>query len=284
MRCAPIVNPGASAALDFAARLYSACAGGFSYILVSIVWESKKMMNLVVGASGATGRLLVKHLLDRGQNVKVIVRSPDNLPDVLKNHDHFSVIRASVLDLSDVELAQHVKGCAAVVSCLGHNMSWKGIYGSPRRLVTDATRRLCNAIKANQAEELIKFVLMNTAGNRNRDLREPISLGQQCVLGLLRLLLPPQVDNEKAADYLRTSIGQLDKAIEWTAVRPDSLVNEDHVTEYEVHPSPTRSAIFDAGSTSRINVAHFMADLITDDDTWNRWKGQMPVIYNKASS
>jgi hypothetical protein len=25
-----------------------------------------------------------------------------------------------------------------------------------------------------------------------------------------------------------------------------------------------------------------MADLITDDETWNKWKGQMPVIYNKA--
>lgn len=34
--------------------------------------------------------------------------------------------------------------------------------------------------------------------------------------------------------------------------------------------------------TSRINVAHFMADLITDDDTWRRWKGRMPVIYDEA--
>jgi len=25
-----------------------------------------------------------------------------------------------------------------------------------------------------------------------------------------------------------------------------------------------------------------MADLITDDDAWTKWKGQMPVIYNKA--
>ncbi len=32
--------------------------------------------------------------------------------------------------------------------------------------------------------------------------------------------------------------------------------------------------------TSRINVGHFMADLITDEEIWNRWKGQMPVIYN----
>jgi hypothetical protein len=85
-----------------------------------------------------------------------------------------------------------------------------------------------------------------------------------------------------AADYLRTKIGQNDGAVEWVAVRPDSLINEDQVTEYEVHPSPIRSAIFDAGLTSRINVGHFMVDLITDDNLWTKWKGQMPVIYNKA--
>jgi len=241
------------------------------------------MTTLVVGASGATGRLLVEQLLNRGQNVKVVVRSPDKLPEVLKDHDHLSVIQASILDLSDDEMARHVNGCAAVASCLGHNLSWKGIYGQPRRLVTDATRRLCNAIKAKKAEGSTRFVLMNTAGNSNRDLNESISFGHRCVIGLLRLLLPPHVDNERAADYLRINIGQNDKAIEWAAVRPDSLINEDHVTEYEVHPSPNRSAIFKAGSTSRINVGHFMANLITNDDTWNRWKGQMPVIYNKES-
>ena len=162
-------------------------------------------------------------------------------------------------------------------------MSMKGVYGHPRRLVTDATRRLCNAIKANNSDETTKFVLMNTAGNSNRDLQERISFAQKSVIGLLRLL-PPHVDNEKAADYLRIKIGQNDGAIEWAEVRPDNLINEDEVTEYEVHSSPTRSAIFDAGLTSRINVGHFMADLITDDATWNKWKGQMPVIYNKASS
>lgn len=239
------------------------------------------MTILVVGASGATGRLLVQHLLDRGHDVKIIVRSPDTLPENLKNHDRLSMIHAILLDLSDAELAKHVNGCAAVASCLGHNLSWKGIYGHPRRLVTDATRRLCHTIKANQAEKPTKFVLMNTAGNSNRDLDEPISFGQRCVIGLLRMLLPPHVDNENAADYLRVNIGQNDKAIAWAVVRPDTLIDEDKVTEYEVHPSPTRSALFNPGKTSRINVGHFMADLITDDNTWKRWKGQMPVIYNK---
>jgi hypothetical protein len=204
------------------------------------------MMTLVVGASGATGRLLVEQLLNRGLSVKAIVRSPDKLPEALKNHDGLSVIQASVLDLSNAEMSQHVSGCAAVASCLGHNMSLKGIFGQPRRLVTDATRRLCDAIKANKSEEPTKFLLMNTTGNSNRDLQEPISLGQRCIIGLLRLLLPPHVDNENAADYLRTEIGQHDKAIEWAAVRPDGLINEDEVTEYDVHPSPTRSAIFNS--------------------------------------
>ena len=242
------------------------------------------MTILVVGGSGATGRLLVGQLLDRGQSVKVIVRSPDNLPETVRNHDSLSAIRANLLDLSDAEMAQPVNGWDAVASCLGHNMSLRGLYGNPRRLVTEATRRLCNAIKANKPEKPTKFVLMNTAGNSNRDLRERISFGQKCVIWLLRLLLPPHVDNEKAADYLRTNIGQGDELIEWAAVRPDNLIDEDEVTTYEVHPSPVRSAIFNAGVTSRINVGHFMADLITDDDTWNKWKGQMPVIYNKESS
>ncbi|HCY80168.1 MAG TPA: NAD-dependent epimerase, partial [Xanthomarina gelatinilytica] len=81
-------------------------------------------------------------------------------------------------------------------------------------------------------------------GNRNRDLDEPISFAQKCVIGLLRLLLPPHVDNEKAADYLRIEMGQNNPYVEWTAVRPDGLINEEMVTDYKIYPSPTRSAIF----------------------------------------
>ena len=239
---------------------------------------------LIVGASGATGLLLTEELLNRGEFVKVIVRTPEKLPADIRNHENLSVIQASVLDLSDAELAQHAKGCDAVASCLGHNMNFKGIYGHPRKLVTDAIRRLSDAVKANAPEKPTKFVLMNTTGNSNRDLNEPIPFAQKLVIGLLRLLLPPQVDNEQAADYLRSQIGQKDNLVEWAAVRPDGLTDEDEVTAYNIHPSPIRSAIFDPGQTSRINVGHFMADLITKDDIWKKWKGQMPVIYNQVSA
>ncbi|MEM5564745.1 NAD(P)-binding oxidoreductase [Psychroserpens sp. AS72] len=238
------------------------------------------MTVLVVGASGATGSQLVEQLLIQKHKVKVIVRSPEKLPEAWKTNSNLQIISASVLELSDSEMREIVSDCNAVASCLGHNMSWKGIYGQPRRLVTNATRRLCNAITSNNFDSPTKFVLMNTTGNRNRDLNESISFAQKCVIGLLRLVLPPHVDNEKAADYLRTQIGQNNIAIEWVTVRPDGLINEENVSDYEIHQSPTRSAIFNAGKVSRINVGHFMASLINDSNLWAKWKGQMPVIYS----
>lgn len=237
---------------------------------------------LVVGASGATGRLLVEQLLGRGTTVKAVVRSPDGLPEALRSRPRLSVVHADLLDLDAAGLRRLTDGCNAAASCLGHNMSWKGIFGPPYRLVTEATRRLSEAMKAQQRERPARFVLMNTAGNSNRDLDEPITLGQRLVIGVLRLTVPPHRDNEKAADFLRTRIARNDDALQWCVVRPDTLTNETGVTEYEVFPSPVRNALFDPGRTSRVNVAHFMAELITDDETWRQWRGRMPVIYNKA--
>ncbi|MHB9133897.1 MAG: NAD(P)-dependent oxidoreductase [Armatimonadota bacterium] len=239
------------------------------------------MTILVVGATGATGRLLVEQLLSRGCRVRVVVRSPDKLSDAVKNHPRLTVTEAAILDLSDAKLAEVVHGCAAVASCLGHTLSWHGIFGRPHQLVTDATRRLCTAITANTVATPTKYVLMNSAGVSNRDVCEPLSLAHRCVIGLVRLLVPPHADNEQAADFLRTGIGQHDSAIEWAAVRPDSLTDDATVSEYAAYPSPIRSGVFNPGSTSRMNVAHFMAELITNEQTWSQWKGQMPVIYNE---
>jgi hypothetical protein len=240
-----------------------------------------KKTTLVVGATGATGRLLVRQLLERGELVKAVVRAESDYAKVLPDHENLNVITGNILDFNDNEVSRLVEGCDAIASCLGHNMNLKGIYGQPRRLVIDTVERLSTAVRMNNVETPVKFVLMNTTGNSNRDLSEKISFAQTLVIWLLRIILPPHVDNEEAADYLRAGIKANDKSVEWVAVRPDGLVNEDEVSEYEIHPSPTRSAIFDAGKISRINVAHFMAELITDKVAWDKWQGQMPVIYNQ---
>lgn len=242
------------------------------------------MSTLLVGATGATGRLLVDQLINRGETVVVIVRSAERLPEHLRSHDNVSVVEANLIDLSDAEIAEHVKGCTAIASCLGHNLSLRGIFGSPHRLVRDVVARLCGAIGVVNPGRKTKFVLMNTTGNRNPDSDDRASIPNRLVIWLLRHLLPPQSDNEQAADYLRVEIGQDHEDIDWVVVRPDTLVDEEEVTEHEEYSSPIRDPVFNAGKTSRINVAHFMSELMMDSETWTKWKGRMPVIYNSARS
>lgn len=240
------------------------------------------MKILVVGATGTTGQHLVKQLLERGHDVKAIVRSTGKLTKEIQSHKNISILTSAILDLNDGEMAQLSQGCDAIACCLGHTMSFHGIFGPPRRLVTDSVRRLCHAVEADNSSKPVKFILMNSAGCQNRGITEDVSFAQRCVVGLLRLVVPPHADNEKAVDYFRVSVGQNHPLIEWSVVRPDNLINENTVSPYTVHASPTRSAIFDAGTTSRINVAHFMADLISDPTVWSQWKEQMPVIYNQT--
>lgn len=244
--------------------------------------QATRQTVLVVGASGATGQLLVEQLLLKGATVRALVRSIHGLPEVLRNHPRVSIVQADLLNLDTTELKQLTAGCDAVASCLGHKMTLKGVFGPPYRLVTEATCRLTEALKANAREKPVRFVLMNTAGNRNRDLQETATLGHRAVVGMIRLLIPPHADNEQAADFLRVGIGQNDHQLEWCVVRPDTLTNQAESAEYQAFASPIRSAIFDPGQTRRSNIARFMADLITDDRIWGQWRGQMPVIYDKS--
>lgn len=238
------------------------------------------MTTLVVGASGATGRLLIDQLLAKGEQVNIIVRSVDSLPDHLKQHVRLTITQASLLDMTDEELIEQVQGVNAVASCLGHNPTFTGMFGHPRRLVTEATQRLSDAILQTKSEAPVKFILMNTTGNINKHAGETVSKGQSVVVALIRHLLPPHADNEEAARYLQSNFGDNHKRIEWVAVRPDSLIDQESVSEYQVYPSPIRSAIFDAGKTSRINVARFMSQMILEEEEWGKWKRQMPVVYN----
>ncbi|MFY0685159.1 MAG: SDR family oxidoreductase [Balneola sp.] len=238
------------------------------------------MTILIVGATGATGSLLVKQLLDEGHSVKVMVRSKEKLSELEKAYPNLIQIRGTVLEMSSTELADILKECDAVCSCLGHNLTFKGMFGKPRKLVTDSIKKICNAVDYNKPSKPVKVVLMNTNGNTNRDLNEKYSFKDRLVISIIRVLIPPHSDNEQAADYLRSEIGQDHSSVEWVAVRPDNLIDEEKVTEYSVNPSPVRGVIFDSGKTSRINVANFMARLAYSDFLWKKWKGQMPVINN----
>jgi len=233
---------------------------------------------LVAGATGNTGRSLVEQLLGLGHTVRVIVRASHRLPTEILKHPNITVLEASILDLADEQMVDFVDGCDAVVSCLGHTMSFKGIFGEPKKLCTDAVRSLCNAIEANQPTSPTKFILMSTVGVSNPDLREQRTWFERVVLTLLRWLIPPHKDNETVLEYLHTDVGRENKYLEWCSVRPDSLINAD-VSQYDIIESPV-TGIFSGRPTTRANVAHLMTKLVGDNALWSAWKFKMPVIMN----
>ena len=227
-----------------------------------------------------TGRRLVEQLLGKNYKVRIIVRSSHKLTADIVENPNTMTIEASVLDLTDEEVTEHVMDCDAVVSCLGHVINFKGIFGEPKKLCTDATRNLCNSLEKHSLPKPTKFILMNTVGVQNPDLEEKRNWFERGLLILLHHTLPPHRDNETAAEYLHKTVGKENKSIEWCCVRPDSLINAE-VSPYDITESPT-TGIINGRPTARSNVAHFMTDLIENEELWNTWKFRMPVIMNSS--
>ncbi len=213
---------------------------------------------LLVGGTGRTGRRVLEQLLGRDVDVRAIVRSAERLPAGVATNPGLTVVEADLLSLSDAELRGHVRGCDAVISCLGHVMSLKGVFGPPRDLVTQATTRLCRAIEAVRPAAPIKFILMSSVSvNRPGRLDTRRGMFERAFVATIRGLLPPAKDNQRAADFLCRDIGADNPFVQWAAVRPDTLLDGD-VSEYALHEGLV-SSLFKPDSTNRANVAHACA-------------------------
>jgi len=236
---------------------------------------------LLVGGTGRTGRRVLEQLLSRDISVRVIVRSARKLPAGAAESAKLTVVEADLLSLGDEELRRHVLGCDAVISCLGHVISLRGVFGPPHDLVTQAATRLCRAIEAQRPARPVKFILMSSVSVNHpggRDTRRGTL--EKGFVWMLRGLVPPARDNQRAADFLYGTIGMTHPFAQWAVVRPDTLLDGD-VSGYALHEGLI-SSLARPDSTNMANVAHFMRELVTNPKAWDDWKGKLPVIVNAS--
>eukprot|EP00534_Pseudo-nitzschia_fraudulenta_P016458 CAMPEP_0201251800 /NCGR_PEP_ID=MMETSP0852-20130820/66544_1 /ASSEMBLY_ACC=CAM_ASM_000632 /TAXON_ID=183588 /ORGANISM="Pseudo-nitzschia fraudulenta, Strain WWA7" /LENGTH=380 /DNA_ID=CAMNT_0047551419 /DNA_START=196 /DNA_END=1339 /DNA_ORIENTATION=- len=116
---------------------------------------------LVFGATGATGKHVVRKLLDRGDTTVVAVaRSKEKMVGLLKKdadkeedetNENLVVEELALTDLSPKNFDELTEGCSAVVSCLGHNPSFQGMFRSGY-FVSDAAKSLTKRIESNRIE------------------------------------------------------------------------------------------------------------------------------------
>lgn len=204
---------------------------------------------LVLGATGATGRLIVSQAVARGYDVTVLVRSAEKASDL-------NGAKLIVGDARDERvLRQALKGRDAVVSALG-------TPASPFREVTllsSATRALVSAMKIEQVSRLVCIT--------------GIGAGDSAGHGgfLFDNLIFPLLLRKVYADKNRQETIVRDSGLDWVLVRP-SVLND----------KPSRNTLraltdlssFHGGTISRAHVASFVLDQVRDDT----WVHRSPLI------
>lgn len=154
------------------------------------VCESK---GFLLGGTGRTGRRVLSRLLERDVEVRALVRSAARLPAEAEGRAGLSVVEIDLRSLSPEGLLDQVRGCDAVLSCLGHRTDLGGIFGPPRDLVTAAARRVCRAVAELRPATPVRFALMSSVSvsrpGRLDTRRGPF---ERAAVALLRGLVPPR--------------------------------------------------------------------------------------------
>jgi uncharacterized protein YbjT (DUF2867 family) len=205
------------------------------------------MKVLVLGATGGTGRLIVRDALAKGHLVKALVRSKAgvDLPGA-------ELIEGDARDAGALQRA--LEGSDAVVSALGTGMGFKEVS-----LLTVATKALVTAMKHAGVRRLVCISALGVGDSKGHGgfvfdrLFQPLLLSQA------------YKDKERQEATIRAS------SLDWVVARPTQLTDD-----------PARGSVraltdlegFHGGKVSRADVAKFVVEQLTTD-TWLR---QTPVV------
>jgi uncharacterized protein YbjT (DUF2867 family) len=196
---------------------------------------------LVIGASGGTGRALVRQALERQYAVTAFVRDPRRLGIA---HANLTVVRGDVLDYSSV--AEAVRGQDAVVCALGHK---RFLY--PTRILSAGTRNVLRAMDAHGVRRLICQTSLGIGDSAGR-------MGLYYTLVVLPLILPFYFWDKTRQERLVADSGAA-----WTIVRPTALTNAAGRGECR-HGAGVGSRLWTL-SIPRADVASFMLDQLSEE-------------------
>ncbi|MFN5460342.1 MAG: NAD(P)-dependent oxidoreductase [Bacteroidota bacterium] len=105
------------------------------------------MKVVIFGATGFSGKAILKEALSQQHHVTVLVR---NKSAVLNRDKNLNIVEGNVLDRNTV--AGVLKNCDAVIQCLG--VGGKG-DGKPTTFISDATKIIVEEMEKQQIKRLI---------------------------------------------------------------------------------------------------------------------------------
>jgi putative NADH-flavin reductase len=195
----------------------------------------------VFGATGRTGRELVRQALAKDHQVTAVVRDPARLQI---SDERLRVERADVFDPRSIEPA--VRGSDAVVSALG------GTSLKPTDICESGVRAVIRAMNATGARRL---AVVSNSAHTSAEGDSPLKRAANALL-VRRILRNPFADLRRMEREIRAS------DVDWTIVRPPRLTDGAHTGRYRT----TRNAHVAGGWTiSRADVADCVLAVLEGD-------------------
>ena len=204
------------------------------------------MKVLVIGATGGTGRHVVRRLLARGDSVRAFARNP---AQVTEQSERLEVVQGDARDAASIERA--VQGVDAVISAFG-----------PRSLKKDdlqetLARNLAAAMKKHGVKRLVNLSAWG-AGDSSKRAGVPFALVRHTLLRWV------YADKERGEAIL------LDPSFDFVNVRPGRL--RDAPARGGVKASLDGQGI--RKELNRDDLAAFMTEQVHSD----LWLGKSPLV------
>jgi putative NADH-flavin reductase len=202
---------------------------------------------LIIGATGATGQILMREALAQGHEVTALARNPSALAP---EDPWLRVLQGNALDASSVGAA--VAGQDAVLSALGTRSA------RPTTLFSESTQNVISAMNKHGVRRLVCITGIGAGDSKGH-------------VGFLydRIMLPFVVKNIYE-DKTRQEEAIKQSDLDWVIVRPARLTDEPAKGEHRVFLGGS----YTATKISRADVANFMLAQLTDDT----YVHKMPVI------
>ena len=197
---------------------------------------------VIFGATGGTGRHLVRQALDRGYHVTAFVRDPVKL-DI--EDDKLQLALGDFLEADTVDRAV-MHGAEAVICAAG-------VYQREyKTTLSDGTRNIIDAMKGHGIRRLLVVSSIGAGDSKGQ--------GAWWVRLYYRLMLKYVIwDKDRQEKLIR------DSGLDWTIVRPPRLFERDEINPDVAvwsGPQPARKL---AWGTTRATLAKVVLDALAED-------------------
>ena len=200
---------------------------------------------IIFGATGGTGREVVRQALDKGHEVTIIVRNPSSF-DI--QHPQLKIVQGDVLQPST--FTEHIWGMDAVISCLGVGRSRK-----PTTLYSAGIENVISAMEMAGVQRLICISAGALFVNKQMGF----------FIRVLTKLVLQKILKEMYAD-MRLMERIVEKSnLDWTIVRPPMLKDKPFTGAYRTAITGHITKPF---SIARADLADFMLNILGDSKTF----------------